>query len=125
MSADAETTPTPTIEISGPRDKQQFGAWVKNRVWVFAKTMPEHPHFYTAIDRKRDDSDTIARFEEAVIFVRTYGVRRKFTPTNSRFVYFDHEGLSYWTLGWPPHMTIIMNRAPFDPLLHVPVRVRR
>jgi hypothetical protein len=32
---------------------QQFQAWVESRVWVFAKTMPEHRHFYTTINRKR------------------------------------------------------------------------
>ena len=50
---------------------QQFQAWVESRVWVFAKTMPEHRHFYTAINRKRDDAETIARFEDAVIFVNS------------------------------------------------------
>ena len=104
---------------------QQFQAWVESRVWVFAKTMPEHRHFYTATNRKRDDAETIARFEDAVIFVRLNGIRRRFVPSGSRFLYFDHtDGLSYWTIGWPPHQTVVMNRAPFDPVLHVAVKPR-
>ena len=105
---------------------QQFDAWVESRVWVFAKTMPEHPHFYTSINRKRDGPEVVALFEQAVVFVRTNGTKRRFIPTGSRFLYYDHsDGLSYWTLGWPVDRTIVMNRAPYDPVLHAPVKPRR
>lgn len=103
----------------------QFRAWVESCTWTYAKTMPQWPHEYTSINRKRDDPDTVLRFEYAVAFIRENGVKRRFTPTNSRFVYFDFDGLSYWTMGWPVYMTIVINRGHYDPALHVPVKPRK
>jgi len=89
----------------------QFGIWVMSRQWVYAKTMPEHPHEYTAINRKRDDDIAILRFEMAVEFIRAQGVKRVFIPTKTRAVYLDFKEHRYWSMGWPVHMTTVVNRA--------------
>ena len=58
--------------------------------------------------------DEQALFEQAVVFIRTYGERRTFEPTGKSSVYFDIDGRQYWTMGAPIEETIIINRAWLD-----------
>ena len=94
--------------------EKQFRSWVASRTWVYAKSMPQWPHQYSAINRKRDDPDTILRFEHAVTFVRSHGIKRVFLPTKGRHIYYDLDGLTYWTL-WGLPWTILMNRTIINP----------
>jgi hypothetical protein len=88
--------------------------------------MPVHPHEYTSVSRKRDALEVITEFETAVQYIRDHGERRRFIPTGSSFIYYDCGDHTYWSMGWPLHMTILINRAVLDleHPLHVPV-IRR
>jgi hypothetical protein len=106
--------------------QRRFARWVDSRRWVVARTMPQWPHEYTSVDRKRDPPEVIRRFEWAVLYIRRHGERRRFLPTGSRFDYLDHGDHSYWSMGWPVAQTILINRAMVDDdhPLHVVVRRR-
>ncbi len=74
--------------------------------WVFAKTMPENPHWYTLRKTWSDD----AAFVEVVEFIRRHGYREKFK--GSRYTVMVIGGHKYWTMGWPIGGTVLINRKP-------------
>ncbi len=89
--------------------EQEFAAFVAAHEWRFAKSMPKNPHFYVVRDKCRSDDE----FVQAVLFVRKVGVPRKFWKKT--FIYFDFEGWSYWSMGFPiDYPTIILNRAEIN-----------
>jgi hypothetical protein len=49
----------------------------------------------------------------------------RFAPTGSRFVYYQMDGELFFSIGWPVHQTVVLNRAKYDPELHLPVRARK
>lgn len=76
--------------------------------YVFAKTMPQNPHWYTL--RKRWINDDA--FVRVVKFMRAFGYTeyfrgRPYTMLNVN----DHK---YWTMGAPIPDTILINRKPHD-----------
>lgn len=72
--------------------------------WTFAKTMPEWPHEYLVRDR------VDARlFEELVHHIRRHGREQRFY--HRVLVYFEEDGLLYWTMGAPVEETVIINRC--------------
>ena len=77
--------------------------------WTFAKTMPDNPHEYVV--RKKVDSE--ADFDAFVRFIRENGEARVWGKGRSRrlYLYWQHGGHVYWTMGWPVDETIIINRA--------------
>lgn len=79
--------------------------------WIFAKTMPEIPHWYTL--RKRWAAD-LPPFEDVVQFIRDYGYREKFG--RNWFTRLDINGLKYWSMGAPLPITILINRAVIETL---------
>jgi hypothetical protein len=85
--------------------------------WIFAKTMPENPHWYTRRSRWRDDND----FVEVVHFIRENGVIERYPPVNGHdYTVMVIAGFKYWTMGYPcnpgPYYpardTILINRKP-------------
>lgn len=85
-------------------DEQWFRDWVARSEWVFAKTMPANPHWYTL--RARGDA---ADFERAVIDIRASGTTRLFQERE--YTCYEFEGWRYWSMGAPVHETILINRA--------------
>ncbi len=81
-----------------------FGKFVAVHEWRYAKTMPKNPHFYIVKNAQSPD-----QFHEAVNFIRENGYVKYFFKR--RFVYYDYDGYSYWTMGDPIEETIILNRA--------------
>lgn len=77
--------------------------------WVYAKTMPEHPHHYTL--RKRW-SPELPPFEDVVQFIRDRGYREQFGRSYYRRL--DVNEHKYWTMGAPLPVTILINRAVID-----------
>src|SRR5262245_40293222 len=97
--------------------QNRFAQWVESRSWVFAKTMPQWPHEYTS--RPWDPPIQVQRFEWAVLHIKHYGTRRKFTPTGSRCIYLDRGLYRYWTMTAFPPITRIVNRALITDCAHL------
>lgn len=82
----------------------QLKGFIQSVEWIYAKSMPEWPHEYI-VREKVDES----LFIELVIHIRVYGYEEKFY--NKSITYFDHDGMTYWTMGAPIDDTIIINRC--------------
>lgn len=78
---------------------------VHKAVFIFAKTMPEMPHWYT----KREHWDDARDFEECVRFIRANGYKEKFKKAT--YIYLVIGEYKYWTMGYTPERTTIINRA--------------
>ena len=90
--SDALRMPTPLREF------------VDTEEWTFAKTMPEWPHEYLV--RHRVEAQL---FEELVHHIRQHGQEGRFY--HRILVYFEEDGLLYWTMGEPIEETMIINRC--------------
>jgi hypothetical protein len=78
--------------------------FIKFTHWTYAKTMPKWPHEY--IVRERVDEQL---FIDLVAHIRAYGYTGKFYK--KEIVYFEEDGLIYWTMGAPIEQTTIINRC--------------
>lgn len=80
--------------------------FIARQTWTFAKTMPHSPHEYVVKTKlsAADQSD----FERFVLFIRAHGTPKKFKK--AKYVHFDLDGWSYWTMGAPLEITTIINR---------------
>jgi len=76
-----------------------------NADWIYAKSMPKFPHWYTLRETWSDDP----LFDEVVAFIRKHGRRERFG--RKQFIYFYLDGHKYWTMGAPIPDTILINRA--------------
>lgn len=77
--------------------------FVANARWVFARTMPENPHWYTL--RKENSHED---FEAFIRLIRKTGYREEYR--GQWYVKFDLDGWSYWTMGAALSETILINR---------------
>ena len=82
-------------------------AFVANARWIFARTMPKSPHWYTL---RRENPE--GSFEAFVLFIRENGYDEEFG--GRWYTKFDLDGWSYWTMGAPLDETILINRAKLD-----------
>ena len=73
--------------------------------WIFAKTMPETPHFYTL---KRTWGDK-KQFESVVIYIREHGIKEEFA--GKQYIYLYLGEFKYWTMGDDVKDTILINRV--------------
>jgi len=76
--------------------------------WIFAKTMPHAPHWYTL--RREWYNDEL--FNEIVTLIRRYGYKERYGRT--WYTKFNINGMKYWTMGAPIPKTILINRAHVD-----------
>jgi hypothetical protein len=83
---------------------QELRDFVSERVWTFAKTMPEWPHHYIVRGRVNEE-----RFEQLVRHIRAYGYEGRFY--DQPITYFNEAGMVYWTMGAPIEETTIINRC--------------
>lgn len=88
-------------------DEEWLRGFIKGAQWVFAKTMPESPHWYTL---RR--TNVTADFERAVMDIRTHGYLRRYKGYD--YTSYDLDGWYYWTMGAPIAETILINRAQID-----------
>ena len=73
--------------------------------WNFAKTYADTwPHHY--IVRKDVDDDL---FVKVIQHIRRYGYEAPFYK--QKYIYFEEDGLVYWTMGAPVEETTIINRC--------------
>lgn len=63
--------------------------------WVFAKTMPQNPHFYTLRKTCVHDADFVWAVEQ----IRLRGYRQKYQ--GNWYTQLDVGEHFYWTMGWP------------------------
>ena len=89
-------------EVKGfPPELKQL---INNAKWTYAKTMPEWEHYYIV----RDKVDEVL-FVRVVEHIRYYGYQGAFY--NKTYIYFEEDGLIYWTMGNPVDVTTIINRT--------------
>ena len=72
--------------------------------WTYAKTMPKWPHEYIVRDRVEQEL-----FEQLVLHILEHGREGNFYQKT--LVYFEEDGLLYWTMGSPLRETAIINRC--------------
>jgi len=89
--------------------KETLTEILENADFVFAKTMPKTPHFYTLRKNWNDDL-----FCQVVLKIREIGIPEKFA--GREYIYFYANGNKYWTMGAPLNKdgrpyTILINRA--------------
>lgn len=73
--------------------------------WIFAKTMPDNPHWYTL----RKDVEDEKVFDLLVQYIRDFGTKEKYGKTWYKKL--DINGFKYWTMGAPVGKTILINKA--------------
>jgi hypothetical protein len=78
--------------------------FINRESWTYAKTMPKWPHEYLVRDRVDEDL-----FVRLVLHIRANGSERRFY--SRKYIYFEHDGLLYWTMGAPVEETTIINRC--------------
>lgn len=78
--------------------------FIVSLTWTSAKTMPQWPHEY--IVRTQVDENL---FEQFAHHIRTNGFEGPFYQ--EKYIYFEEDGLLYWTMGAPIGETIIINRC--------------
>lgn len=96
-------------------DPDWMRAFIARNQWVYAKTMPEHPHEYATRKRVANDAD----FDRFVLMLRAHGYRRRFFKNVYTSLDLDH--WTYWTMGASLYTpaglpyTIIINRTVAAP----------
>lgn len=87
-----------------PALSSELQDFIQSVQWTYAKTMPDWPHEY--IVRNRVDEK---HFIKLVTHIRSFGYEGKFYKRP--ITYFDHDGMTYWTMGAPLDETTIINRC--------------
>ena len=79
--------------------------YIKRCKWNWATTMIDVPHEYIVRNKSAISDEEFQYFVEAQ---REYGVHERWGKYNLQYIYID--GYKYWTMGWPPVETTIINR---------------
>lgn len=106
---------------------QTTAADLESREFQFAVTMADNPHCYTKRPppnepgthrdgkwRSYDDRDGPGQedYSRLVKMIHTYGEYQWYY--GKKYVILPLNGQFYWTMGWPPEQTTIINRKPFQ-----------
>ncbi len=121
-----DLTPPRALEEPAPRERGDAGfdsrAYIDSVTWTFAKTMPEHPHWYTVrrrVDQLPDDAPADTAFDQMVSHIRTHGRTEPWRPAPDAparlYTYLNIDDYDYWTLGAPIPVTTIINRRRISP----------
>lgn len=90
-----------------PEDAARYTEVLEKATWIFAKTMPWLPHWYT-LRSEWDD----ALFVEVVTAMRRDGVDELYGKQKKRHRVFLLNGYKYWTMENPVEKTLLINRKP-------------
>ncbi len=91
-------------------DLIRFNEFISKESFVNAKSYEKtSPHEYIVCKIDDNAPQWRSEFEWVVLFIRQNGYLKKFR--RKEYIYFDHEGYSYWTMGEPLETTWILNRA--------------
>jgi hypothetical protein len=93
-----------------PQELQQVGSLLLRQEWIFAKTMPEDPRWYTLREGWACDAD----FVHVVTRMREAGEEEVYKGRRRRVLHVN--GMKYWTMGAPLPQTILINRKPLGPI---------
>ena len=80
---------------------EELESFIKNSKWIFAKTMPEIPHYYIVRDSLSDDDKKL--FDEFDKYIEINGYSKKFY--SKEYTYLDIDEYKYWVID------NILNRA--------------
>ena len=80
---------------------ENFGELINRNKWIFAKTMPEIPHYYIVRDSLSENDKKL--FDEFNMFIRKNGYATKFY--SKQYTYFNIGDYKYWII------ENILNRA--------------
>jgi len=88
-------------------DKEKFLRFVAQADWIFAKSIPNWPHFYIVEENLPDQG----AFRASKAFVRDCGYIGKFFDLD--VFYFDADGWTYWAspLAKPPESQYMLNKC--------------
>jgi len=88
-------------------DKEKFLRFVAQAEWIFAKSIPNWPHFYVVEENLPDQ----AAFRAAKVFVKESGYVGKFFDMD--VFYFAADGWTYWAspLANPPESQYMLNKC--------------
>jgi hypothetical protein len=78
-----------------PADLQRVGTLLSAQQWIFAKTMPDNPHWYTLRKLWQRDED----FVWSVELIRRYGYEEIYESRPHTVLNVDD--MKYWTMGAP------------------------
>ena len=92
-------------------------ALLHEQEWIFAKSMPQNPHWYTLREGWRRDEDFVAVVEG----IRARGYDHRWYDGKVYRQFNGGDGFMYWTMGAPVEETILINRkATREPRLPRP-----
>ena len=86
----------------------KFGRLLETHNWVFAKTMPENPHYYTLRKHWEYDSE----FWHCVEYLNRNGYGQNYK--GRKYIVIDVNNHFYWTMSNSFTETILINRKPHD-----------
>lgn len=95
-------------EEPSPDDLELARKLIAGHSWVFAKTMPKCPHYYTLRRNWYVDAD----FVWLVELIRRCGVPEFWGKV--KHIYFCEGEWKYWSMGAPLAATILVNRARIE-----------
>lgn len=84
---------------------KKFHKLIKQNEWIFAKTMPEIPHYYIVRDNLSDDDKKL--FDEFYKYIKINGYSKKFY--SKQYTYLNIDNYKYWIID------NILNRAEIEP----------
>lgn len=88
---------------------QEAEIFINASVWIFAKSMPQYPHWYVLRSNCKE-----SEFISFVQYIRDNGYPKYFK--HHRYIYLDIGEYTYWTMGNTMDKTILINRT----LIHSP-----
>jgi hypothetical protein len=101
-------TDVPLVNVAGTvrlPTAAQVRAYLASQKWVYARTMPKHPHEYVLLKRSADPWMHL----RVVAYVRRRGEHRYFPPSRRVHSYWQAgDGFEYWTMR---AADTILNRA--------------
>jgi len=74
-----------------PKEIEEF---LNRGVFIFAKTMPEIPHFYVVKDNLNDNDKKL--FDEFAIYITKYGYTKMFY--GKEYNYLEEDKYKYWII---------------------------
>jgi hypothetical protein len=97
-----------------PADLERVQDLLLAQQWIFARTMPDNPHWYTLRKNWERDAD----FGWTVETIRRYGYEEVYEGRSYTMLNID--GMTYWTMGAPTPETILINRKYLTPFADPP-----
>ncbi len=87
----------------------QLAKFINESNWIFAKTMPESPHYYIVRSKENEEN-----FVALAQYIRDNGYQAHYGSLPQAFTYLEYEGYRYWTMGNSMSETTILNRCRID-----------